>query len=104
MYELLDENSRKSFAPTLFILADNDPISDGSLTYEEALRQSGVKTVVKKYENAIHGFIEENNPEYEELNSKQSKSPEQEIMARDAEDYIGRFLMDNHIIERGDEV
>ena len=91
-YAAMSEEQRATLAPALFILADNDPISDGSLKYEEVLRQNGVKTEVKKYDGAIHGFIEENNPEYEKLNSKQSKSPEQETMARDAENYIKGFL------------
>ena len=91
-YTAMGDEQRTTLAPALFILADNDPISDGSLQYEAALRQNGVKTEVKKYEGAIHGFLEENNPEYEKLNSKQSKSPEQEAMARDAEDYIKGFL------------
>ena len=91
-YTAMGDEQRTTLAPALFILADNDPISDGSLQYEAALRQNGVKTEVKKYEGAIHGFLEENNPEYEKLNSKQSKSPEQETMARDAENYIRGFL------------
>lgn len=91
-YTAMADEQRKTVAPALFILADNDPISDGSLKYEGALRQNGVKTEVKKYSGSIHGFIEENNPEYEQLNSKQSKAPEQEVMARDAENYIKGFL------------
>lgn len=92
IYGALTEEQRKTASPALFILADGDPISDGSLAYEEALREQGVATQVKKYDGAIHGFIEENNPEYEELFSKQSKSPEQEVLARDAERYIGQWL------------
>ena len=63
-------------------------ISNGSLNFEKVLRENGNETEVKKYKNSFHGFIEENNPEYEKLNFKTSKSPEQEIMARDAENYI----------------
>ena len=91
-YNAMPEAQRQAVAPALFILADNDPISDGSLKYEEVLRQNGVATEVKKYEGSMHGFIEENNPEYEKLHSKASKSPEQEVLARDAEDYIGNWL------------
>lgn len=91
-YKTLSAEQQASLAPALFIPADNDPISDGSLTYEEVLRQNGVKTEVKKYTGSIHGFLEENNPEYEKMNNKQSKSPEQEIMARDAENFIRDWL------------
>ncbi len=78
--------------PALFLLADNDPISDSSLEYEAALRAAGVSTQVKKYDGSIHGFIEENNPEYDNLDNVASQSPEQARYARDAETYIGNWL------------
>lgn len=92
VYKTLSAEQQSALAPALFIPADNDPISDGSLAYEEVLRHNGVKTEVKKYNGSIHGFLEENNPEYEKMNNKQSKSPEQEIMARDAENFIRDWL------------
>ena len=90
-YLSFDEEARKTVAPALFILADGDPISDGSLKYQSSLSENGVETQVKKYDGAKHGFIEENNPEYEVLKAT-SKSPEQEVMARDAEDLIGSWI------------
>lgn len=92
VYKTLSTEQQATLAPALFIPADNDPISDGSLTYEEVLRNSGVKTEIKKYEGSIHGFLEENNPEYDKLQNKQSKSPEQEAMAREAENFIRDWL------------
>jgi hypothetical protein len=53
-----------------------------------------VQTEVKVYDGALHGFIEENNPEYEKLHFHTSMAPEQEVMARDAEEYIFRWLSD----------
>ena len=47
---------------------------------------------MKKYDGATHGFIEENNPEYEEFIITISKSPEQEEMAREAEEFIETWL------------
>lgn len=91
-YNSFTDEQKATVAPALFVLADNDPISDGSLKYEEALRLGGVSTEVKKYEGAKHGFIEENNPEYEKLHDVASKSHEQEIMARDAENDIKEWL------------
>lgn len=76
----------------LAALADNDSFSDDSLAYQEVLAENDVYTEVKGYDGAIHGFIEENNPEYEDLHIKVSKSPEQEQMAREAEAYIGAWL------------
>ena len=86
-YLSFDKAARKTTAPALFILADNDPISDGSLKYRQSLADNGVSAQVKKYDGAMHGFIEENNPEYDVLKAV-SKSPEQEAMARDAEKYL----------------
>ena len=84
--------NKNNFPSAIFILADNDFISKGSLDYEKVLRENGIHTEVKQYTKSKHGFIEENNQEYEKLNFKYSKSPEQEIMARDAENYIGMWI------------
>lgn len=91
-YNELTEEQRKSIAPTLFLLADKDPISDGSLKYEAVLKENGVPTIVKKIDTAKHGFIEENNSEYENLKNIISKSPEQEQLAREAEKYIQNWI------------
>ena len=90
-YLAQNESFRKSVCPSLFILADNDPISDGSLIYQKSLEENGVETEVMKYEGSMHGFIEENNPEYEVL-AVTSKSPQQEVMAREAEQYISEWI------------
>lgn len=90
-YLVETESFRKSTCPSLFILADNDPISEGSLIYQKSLEENGIDTTVKKYDGAKHGFIEENNPEYEILKAT-SKSPEQETMAREAEEFIGEWI------------
>ncbi len=93
-YAALSEDAQKTIAPALFILAGDEPIGGSSLQYEQALRANGVKTEVKVYEGALHGFIEENNPEYEKLHFHTSMAPEQEVMARDAEEEIFRWLSD----------
>ena len=90
-YLAQDEMFKKGMYPSLFILADNDPISEGSLIYQTSLQENGNDTLVKKYEGSKHGFIEENNPEYEKLKAT-SKSREQEKMARDAELFIGDWI------------
>ena len=92
--ELSDEQKR-TISPALFILAGDEPIGKGSLEYEEALRNNSVSTEIKVYNGAMHGFIEENNPEYEKLHSHASMSPEQETMARDAENYINDWISRN---------
>lgn len=92
LYNNLSPEQKTTIAPALFVLADNDSFSEKSLQYQEVLEQNGVSAETKRYDNSIHGFIEENNPEYEKLNIKISKSPEQELMARDAERFIGNWL------------
>lgn len=88
----LYEEQKGTIPPALFILAGDEPIGKSSMEYEEALRKCGVSTEVKTYEGALHGFIEENNPEYEKLHSHASMSPEHETMARDAEKLIGEWI------------
>lgn len=90
-YLAQSESFQQTMPPSLFILADNDPISEGSLIYQQSLQQNGVPTEVKKFTNSLHGFIEENNPEYEQLKTT-SKSPEQEVLAREAEEYIHQWF------------
>ena len=91
-YNALSPEQRATMAPALFVLADNDSFSDESLTYQEVLEANGVSAQVKKYAGSLHGFIEENNPEYEDFIITISKSPEQEKMAREAEEFIGNWL------------
>ncbi|MBK9157484.1 MAG: alpha/beta hydrolase [Propionibacteriaceae bacterium] len=93
-YNSLDASVKKRIPPALFVLAGDEPIGKGSLGYEEVLRASGIHTDVKVYGGVLHGFIEENNPEYAQLHEKNrsSKSPEAEIVARDAEAYIKAWI------------
>lgn len=92
VYASLSEEQQTTLAPALFVLAGSDPLGDGSLPYEELLKSGGIQTAVKKYENTTHGFLEENNPEYEKLKNKPSKSPKQEEKAKEAENDIGVWL------------
>lgn len=93
-FNSLTDNEKQTMPSALFILAGDEPIGIGSLDYEKVLSENNIKTEVKKYENVLHGFIEENNPEYEKLHDKNktSKSPEAERIAREAEDYITNWI------------
>lgn len=91
-YNALSPEQRATIAPALFVLADNDSFSEESLAYQEVLEANGVSAQVKQYAGSLHGFIEENNPEYEDFIITISKSPKQEEMAREAEDFIGTWL------------
>ena len=93
-YKKLGDEEKKTIADALFILAGDEPIGKGSLDYEKVLKENGVSTEVKIYDNVKHGFIEENNPEYEKLHDKNktSKSKEAEVIAREAEDYMNAWI------------
>ena len=91
-FETVSEERKKTLPPALFILAGDEPIGKSSLEYESVLKEYDVSTEVKVYDGAMHGFIEENNPEYEKFHSHSSMSGEQEIMARDAETVIGIWI------------
>lgn len=91
IYNALPEEDRL-VAPALFVIAETDPISQGALPYEQLLRDNSVQTEILTYADAMHGFIEENNPEYDDLQNITSQSPEQETLARKAEDEIGQWL------------
>lgn len=94
-FNTLTAEQKQGISPALFILAGDEPIGKGSLEYEAELRNSGVSTEVKVYDGALHGFIEENNPEYEKLHFHTSMSPEQAVMERGAEDYIHSWIGGN---------
>ena len=91
-YAALTDKQKKTVPPALFILAGDEPIGKGSLEYKSALDENGVPTELITYDGALHGFIEENNPEYDKLHFHDSKSPEQEKMARQAENDICAWL------------
>lgn len=93
-YNTLSNEQKRTMPNSLFILASGDPLSEASLDYQKVLKNNGIKTEIKAYDNVKHGFIEENNPEYEQLHykNKTSKSPEAEIIARNAEDYIKNWI------------
>lgn len=91
-YQKLTPEQQQTIAPALFVLADNDPISEGSLGYETVLKNSGVSTEVLRYPTAKHGFLEETNPEYANLKTATAHSPEQEVLAHQAEQDIWNWL------------
>jgi acetyl esterase/lipase len=93
-FALLSAAEKAGMPSALFVTVKGDPISQGSLKYETLLRENGAATQILSYENVKHGFIEENNPEYEQLHDKNktSKSPEAEKIAREAESAIGSWI------------
>lgn len=85
----------KDFPPTLFVLAGRDPISQKAKSYVKAMESAGLDVKVLEYENAVHSFIESNNPEglQEDMTDMSEViNPEQESLARDAEAAISQWI------------
>lgn len=85
----------KDFPPTLFVLAGKDPISQKAKSYLKAMESAGLDVKVLEYENAVHSFIESNNPEgmQEDMTDMSEViNPEQESLARDAEAAISQWI------------
>lgn len=83
------------FPPTLFILSGQDPISQKSKTYVKAMESAGLKPEVIEYENAVHSFIESNNPEGMidgSVDMSDVINSEQEALAREAEAAISEWI------------
>lgn len=83
------------FPPTLFVLAGQDPISQNAKAYIDSVEAIGVETKVVEYENAVHSFIESNNPESEadEAATEFVVNEEQAELARQAESEMDEWLM-----------
>ena len=85
----------KDFPPTLFVLAGKDPISQKAKSYLKAIESAGLDVKVLEYENAVHSFIESNNPEGKQedmTDMSEVINPEQESLARDAEAAISQWI------------
>lgn len=82
------------FPPTLFVLAGQDPISQKAKAYIDKVRTIGIEVEVAEYENAVHSFIESNNPESEadEAAMESVVNEEQAGLARQAEREIDEWL------------
>ncbi|HEL2056866.1 TPA: alpha/beta hydrolase [Streptococcus suis] len=85
-----------NFPPTLFVLAGQDPISQNAKPFMKEMEAAGRTVDVIDYPNAVHSFIESNNPEGltgATLDMSQVVNAEQESLAREAEATIGDWLM-----------
>ena len=90
----LDED----FPRTFFVLAGNDPISQKAKPYIDSMNAVGIETETIEYENAVHSFIESNNPEGMTGSSEDMSNvinTEQESLARQAEARICDWIKTN---------
>lgn len=79
----------KGLAPTVFVCCGTDPLTEHSRTYHNKLERNGVPVCFQLSDDALHGFLEVNHKEYP---AQDAKNPEQEALAKDAEDYIAAKL------------
>lgn len=85
----------KDFPPTLFILSGQDPISQKAKSYVKDMESAGLEVEVIEYENAVHSFIESNNPEgmvEGTVDMSDVINTEQESLAREAEAAISEWI------------
>lgn len=90
----LDED----FPHTFFVLAGNDPISQKAKLYINSMNAAGIETETIEYENAVHSFIESNNPEGMTGSSEDMSNvinAEQKSLARQAEARICDWIKAN---------
>lgn len=83
-----------NYPPTLFVLAGKDPISQNAKPFIEDMEKAH-KVTVFEYPEAVHSFIESNNPEGLASSSDDLSeviNEEQENLARLAEAEIGQWL------------
>lgn len=83
------DSQLKGIAPAIFICCGTDPLTEAGKAYRERLEANGVQTSFQLYDEAIHGFLEVNHKEYP---AQEAKSPTQEALAKEAEDYIASTL------------
>ena len=85
----------EDFPPTLFVLSGQDPISQKAKNYVMDMESMGLKPEVIEYENAVHSFIESNNPEgmvEGSVDMSDVINHEQESLAREAEAAISEWI------------
>ena len=83
------EEQLKGMKNVVFVTCKADPLHLQAERYRDKLLAAGVKVSYQMYEDSLHGFLEVNHKEYP---PQEAKSPEQERLAKEAEDYIAAEL------------
>lgn len=79
------EEQLKGMGNVVFVTCGSDPLRLHAGHYRDKLLAAGVSVSNRMYEDALHGFLEVNHREYP---PQEGKNPEQEKLAKEAEDYI----------------
>ena len=80
----------EGLAPTVFVCCGTDPLTENARAYRNRLLKNGVMVSFQLYDKAMHGFLEVNHKEYP---AQEGKNAQQEVLAKNAEDYIASQLM-----------
>lgn len=89
------DDLEEDFPPTLFILSGQDPISQKAKSFVKDMESAELELEVIEYENAVHSFIESNNPEgitEDSVDMSDVINSEQESLAREAEAAISEWI------------
>ncbi|PRT70405.1 hypothetical protein C6A27_05005 [Streptococcus anginosus] len=84
------------YPPTLFVLAGKDQISQNAKVFIEEMKANKKDITVIEYPNAVHSFIESNNPEGlvgATTDMSEVVNDEQQNLARQAENEIYNWLL-----------
>lgn len=79
----------KGLPPAVVIVCGKDELRQQGIDYAYKLMNASVPVSFIEYENALHGFVEVNRPDYP---PDERQTPEQAELCREAEDYILRSL------------
>ena len=84
------------YPPTLFVLAGKDQISQNAKVFIEEMKANKKDVTVIEYPNAVHSFIESNNPEGlvgATTDMSEVVNDEQQNLASQAENEIYKWLL-----------
>lgn len=87
---LAEDGAIAGVCPAIFITCGLDSLCEQGEAYAQKLIRCGVPVTVKRFPEALHGFLEVNRPDYPAEDAR--RSPEQAAMCREAEAFIRRAL------------
>ena len=76
----------KNICPTVIAVCGADPLSKDAMLYAEKLIRNGAEVHFRRFEGALHGFIEENQPGYTQ--GKPTQTEEQQEYCRQAVSFL----------------
>lgn len=74
---MASDDELKNICPTVIAVCGADPLGADAVLYAEKLIRNGVEVHFRRFEGALHGFIEENQPGYTQGRPTQSKEQQE---------------------------